>query len=128
LVDRVASDDGSRKKEVQMQLRFEVDRAEAFRRGVDVDEAVVTIEIDPKALPQEERDLIADHLKGIDVCECYVVNGERGHESSDGQTSLLKAVGVDYGALIEAIRQDERRFLASLSDQDDWQIENSFKS
>lgn len=51
-----------------MKLRFEVDQAEAFRQGVDVPKSIVTVEVDPSKLSQEQRNLIADRLDGIDVC------------------------------------------------------------
>src|ERR1043165_1346625 len=48
----------------RMKIRFAVDQAEAFRRGVDCPKSIVTVEVDPKTLSQEERDLIADRLEG----------------------------------------------------------------
>jgi hypothetical protein len=50
-----------------VKLRFEVDQAEAFRRGIDCPKSIVTVEVDPADLTQEQRDLVADRLSGIDV-------------------------------------------------------------
>lgn len=54
-----------------MKLRFKIDQAEALRQGVDAPTSVVTIEIDPKKLTQEERKLLADRMDGIDLRELY---------------------------------------------------------
>ena len=41
-----------------MKLRFEVDQAACFRKGIDCPESIVTIEVDPQNLPEDERNLI----------------------------------------------------------------------
>ncbi len=51
-----------------MKLRFKVDQAEAFRRGIDAPKSIVTIEVKPSELTQDQRTRIADRLDGIDVC------------------------------------------------------------
>jgi len=55
-----------------MVLRFEVNQAEAFRRGVNVPKSIVHLDVDPSTLSQEDRDFIADRLNGIDVHELRV--------------------------------------------------------
>ena len=50
-----------------MKLRFKVDQGEALRQGVDAPTSVVTIQVNPKQLNQEERNLLADRMDGIDV-------------------------------------------------------------
>jgi hypothetical protein len=52
-----------------MKLRFEVNQAEAFRRGIDCPTSVVMIEVDPSKLEQGPRNILARHLRGIDVVE-----------------------------------------------------------
>jgi hypothetical protein len=61
-----------------MKLRFEVDQAECFRRGIDCPKSIVTVEVDPKKLSQPERDLVADRLHGIDVLQLW--NSDKGTE------------------------------------------------
>ena len=51
-----------------MELRFKVNQAEAFRRGISVPKSIVRVSVDPAALDQTARDLIADRMDGIDVC------------------------------------------------------------
>ena len=55
-----------------MKLRFEVNQAEAFRRGINIEKSVHVIDVDPSTLDQDKRNLIADRLEGIDVCQLYV--------------------------------------------------------
>ena len=54
-----------------MKLRFEVNRAEAFRRGMDMRKSVVAIDVKPWEISQEQRNLIADRLEGIDVLQLH---------------------------------------------------------
>ena len=55
-----------------MILRFEVNQAEAFRRGFNIAESVISIEVEPSHLSREQRDLIADRLHASDVCRLYL--------------------------------------------------------
>lgn len=80
-----------------MKLRFEVDQAECFRRGIDCPKSIVTIEVDPKDLPQQERNLIAARLQGIDVRALH----------GDGTWHRIKALLPDYESLLAAVRADE---------------------
>lgn len=50
-----------------VKLRFKVNQAECFRRGINCDKSIAVIEVNPSELPQPDRDAIADHLNGIDV-------------------------------------------------------------
>ena len=84
-----------------MILRFEVNQAEAFRRGVDVPKSTNHLEVNPADLTQEDRNLIADRLKGIDVMEL----------APDGQQyggSKIVANLPTYEALMEAIRDNQK--------------------
>jgi hypothetical protein len=96
-----------------MILRFEVNQAEAFRRGVDVPKSTNHLEVNPADLSQEERSLIADRLEGIDVCELDE-DGERlfitQSEADNGKSpkpSRLVANLPTLEALMEAIRENE---------------------
>jgi hypothetical protein len=50
-----------------MKLRFAVNQAESFRRGINAPKSLTVIEVNPSDLPKDIRNLIADHLQGIDV-------------------------------------------------------------
>ena len=105
-----------------MTLRFQVDQAEAFRRGVDVPKSTVHLEVDPSTLPEAERLLIADTLDGIDVCLLQVTpEGEvRKATKPNGSVCRLQAKLPTYDSLLEAIRAnqallDEQREKAALA-------------
>lgn len=78
-----------------MTLRFEVNQAESFRRGIDVDKSTNHLKIDPNKLSQEDRNLIADHLVGIDVVQ------------KKDKTKRIIAITPSFESLMEAIRKDE---------------------
>lgn len=50
-----------------MTLRVEINQAEAFRRGIDAPKSIAHVEVDPSKLDTATRNLIADHLSGIDL-------------------------------------------------------------
>ncbi len=50
-----------------MKINFRVNQAESFRRGIDAPEPVVSLEVNPALLPEEQRELIGKHLLGTDV-------------------------------------------------------------
>jgi hypothetical protein len=45
-----------------MKLQFKVDQATCFRHGVDAPNSVVTLDVKPDALTQEQRDAVANNL------------------------------------------------------------------
>lgn len=93
-----------------MKLRFEVDQAHCFRNGIDAPRSVVTVEVDPKELGQDDRNIIADHLEGIDVrsrlLNCATEEGglrRRVIAKEPTLDSLLKALRdeVEFGAEVK---------------------------
>jgi hypothetical protein len=54
-----------------MNLRFEVNRAEALRHGLDIPKSTVTIQVRASNLTPEQKRLIADRLDGIDVVKLH---------------------------------------------------------
>jgi len=87
-----------------MKLRFKVDQAEALRQGVDAPTLVVTIEINPKTLTQEERNLLADRMDGIDVYELTTC----GSVSAPGHREKhITATQATFEALMVAVRANE---------------------
>ena len=111
-----------------MILRFEVDQAEAFRQGVNVPKSTNHVEVDPSKLSQEERNLIADRLDGIDVMakgvDMEVIQGS----SREGDTVQFHVKGLKkstnrvvsklptFTSLMEAVREDEARARNKLDD------------
>ena len=81
-----------------MKLRFKINQAEAFRRGIDAPKSTTTVEVDPSTLTPEIRNLIADRLEGINVMRRTV--------TIDGDP-LIVANEPTFEALIEAIKEDE---------------------
>lgn len=116
---------GSGAKEKGMKLRFDVNQAEAWRRGVDYHESLITIEIDPADLQAEQHKLLQDRLLGIDVCECEVrASGTLGPaviwdgyglERRRELPRRIVAPLPTLGGLLEALREDEDRVQERLS-------------
>jgi hypothetical protein len=100
-----------------MKLRFEVDQAACFRKGIDCPKSIVTIEVNPAEIPVEERILIADRLHGIDVCQLW--------NSNDGTTKQFTAEGhqpirivaeePNYASLVTAVRADQAQVESRLA-------------
>jgi len=93
-----------------MKLRFEVNQAEAFRQGIDVPKSIVTIEVNPAEISQEQRNLIADRLDGIDVCPLVDdgVLGRKPARNCDGKPFRIMAKLPTFDSLMEAITEDEQ--------------------
>jgi hypothetical protein len=96
-----------------MQLRFKVDQGEALRQGVDAPTSVVTIEINPKALTQEERNLLADRMDGIDVFRLYrnPFSNIGGPKTKRSVTHII-ADAARFEALMAAVKIDEAQVQA----------------
>ena|ERR1035437_3194611 len=102
-----------------MVLRFEVNQAEAFRQGIDVPKSTNHIEVDPAKLTQEDRNLLADRLDGIDVSQL----DEHGKKMSDfnpecdgrderAEPNIPRRIVAKLPtlrALMEAIRENEKQ-------------------
>ena len=102
-----------------MKLRFEVDQAACLRAGIDCPHSIVAVEVNPAKLPQEERDLLADRLQGIDIfplaLEVGAREGDKGEmevvegpsRRIDTATGRIVANAPTYDALLVAIRGNE---------------------
>ena len=105
-----------------MKLRFEVDQAEALRRGVDVPKRLVAIEVNPLALTQEQRDLIADRMDGIDVLKLHYDPATRALEKTyyyegrpkDGRSRPvhIQANLPTFDAMMEAVAANQAEAVA----------------
>ena len=90
-----------------MKLRFEVDQAEAFRRGIDAPKSIVTVEVNPSELSQEKRNLIADRLDGIDVCQiALILDGKA--KDRNGKPFRIVAKLPTFESMMDAIAEDEQ--------------------
>lgn len=100
-----------------MKLRFEVDQAEAFRAGIDCPKSIVTVEVNPAEIPESDRNLIADRLSGIDVCQLW--NSDKGTEKQFDTLVTLEtgkpatpvrivAKAPTFEALMDGIRENEQ--------------------
>jgi len=105
-----------------MKLRFKVNQGEALRRGIDCPKSTVTVDVTPSELTQEQRNLIADRLDGIDVCELTAT--KEGHKKAvcwpsslcyeaaaqldKIRNSLIEAHGPTFEDLMEAIERNQR--------------------
>lgn len=98
-----------------MKLRFDVDQAECLRKGIDCPKSIVTVDVTPAELNQQQREAIADRMDGIDVLRLSwrhpVANGFqflRTKASKKMQTAYrVEAKAPTFDALWEAIQQEE---------------------
>lgn len=89
-----------------MKLRFAVDQAECFRKGIDCPTSIVTIEVTPAEISQGIRDLIADRMSGIDVVNLRVFQGKR-EQSVRIPPDHVVATSPDFEGLTDAVRRNE---------------------
>ena|SRR6266446_3421363 len=112
-----------------MTLRFEIDQAEAFRQGVNVEKSTNHLKVDPAELSQDDRNLFADRLDGIDVCKLTVVDNGRvvrmdvwpeeeanSAERKASMESRIIAKTPTFEALMEAIRENESEVRRAVED------------
>jgi|SRR5579859_7756334 len=106
-----------------MKLRFEIDQAACFRKGIDAPKSIVTIEVDPSELPLDQREMIADRLNGIDVCTIDVSDVHVRCQGASFTYSAIpgkkprffvsshriKAETPTLEALLSALRTDDKR-------------------
>ncbi len=93
-----------------MKVRFEVDQATCLRKGIDCPNSIVSVQIDPAKLPQQQRDKIADRLVGIDVCTMYKSFGGEVSQNLDGEGKPIRilAQGPTFEDLWAAICEEEK--------------------
>lgn len=95
-------------RQINMKLRFEVDQAECFRKGIDCPKSIVTIEVDPAKIPEPERILIADRLMGIDVCQLWNSGEGTTKEMDNHQPVRVKADAPTYEGLMKAVHANQK--------------------
>jgi hypothetical protein len=90
-----------------MKLRFEVDQAECFRRGIDCPKSIVTVDVNPADLPKDVREPIADRLSGIDVCHLTLApNGSvEIAKNDDGTPRRILALEPTFEALLFEVQE-----------------------
>lgn len=90
-------------------IKFAVDQAAIFRKGISYDKSTVTIEVDPSSLSQGHRDMIADRLEGIQVVELVSHSDaiEKNWYSNRPDPVLIEADGIDQAAIIAAMERNQ---------------------
>ncbi|MEO5802141.1 MAG: hypothetical protein ABIR24_01320 [Verrucomicrobiota bacterium] len=91
-----------------MKLRFAVDQAACFRKGIDCPKSIVTIEVDPKNISEQQRNLIADRLVGIDVAQLWNDGNGTVKVYRDQKPVHIVTESPDYEGLIAAIMFNEK--------------------
>jgi hypothetical protein len=97
-----------------MKLRFEIDQADSFRRGIDRPKSIVSIDVNPADVSDEARFLVANHLVAIDVLQFFYHNGEsikgypiRELSYTSREPSRIVAKAANMDALVEAIKAND---------------------
>jgi hypothetical protein len=94
-----------------MTLRFGVNQAECFRRGICHNSSTATVDVDPATLDTETRCLIADRLDGIDVLALDRGGNKCGHWNSANTIWIpgrVVADGPTLEELLAAVRKNEQ--------------------
>lgn len=86
-----------------MKLRFEVNQAEALRRGIDCPKSIVTVEVEPSKLTEKQRTLLADRMDGIDIMKLT----ENRKKDMYGQRIVTNL--PTFESLLETVEADEKR-------------------
>src|SRR4051812_22555773 len=92
-----------------MKLRFDLDRAACVRAGIENPTPTAVIDVEAGNLKLDVRNLIADRLAGIDVCQLW--NSEQGTNKSvdaSGRPVRVLAEAPTFEALVKAVRKDEQ--------------------
>ena len=104
-----------------LKLRFAVNQAAAQSHGIECDRPVVTIEIEPTLLTNEDKRRLGQRMLGIDVCEGVVrADGSKGpaftwdrHTYQDPYSNptpvRLEAELPTLEGLLQALNKDDRR-------------------
>jgi hypothetical protein len=88
-----------------MKLRFNVNQAVCFRKGVNCPLSIVTIDVDPAGLPLEKRGAIADRLHGIDVLSTSK-GSDPSAQTKEGRSRVI-ADGPSFEDLWRAIEAED---------------------
>lgn len=86
-----------------MKIRFAVNQGESLRRGVDAPRSTMILEVDPRLLPQNVRDMIADRMAAPRDIGVYKIATSTPHIPQD----LLLANTPDWEGFLVALEADE---------------------
>ena len=87
-----------------MLLRFSVNQAEAFRRGINEPKSIVTVEVDPSALDEDWRIRISRRMKGIDICQLDN-HGKRKMPDAGNYVSITEWMIETYASTLKALQE-----------------------
>lgn len=105
-----------------MKLKFGVDQAACFRKGVDASRSVAIIEVNPAEVAADIRGLISDYLRGIEVhrlafseraVDSWQVAGPvvvrpYGAFHRNYRPDLIQVPGLEFDDLVAAILANEQ--------------------
>lgn len=98
-----------------MKLRFEVNQAEAFRKGIDAPHSITSVDVNPGELTPDVRELIANRLYGIEVCRLVPAipateenPGTIYVAARRGEPVRVMTTGVTFADLLEAVIANEK--------------------
>lgn len=102
-----------------MKLCFAVDQAEAFRRGINCPFSDVEVEVDASTMTQDQRNLIADRLRGTVVQPIAWMKDELDAENrmavGPKPFKRILARGPTFQDLMDAICADAETVKAKVS-------------
>jgi len=90
-----------------MKLRFNVDQGACLRAGLDHSGPTAVIDVNPAQIKLDVRNLIADRLIGIDVCQLW--NSDKGTNKSvdpSGNPVRVVADSPTFEGLVKAVLKD----------------------
>jgi hypothetical protein len=90
-----------------MKLRFNVDQGACLRAGLDHPAPTAVIDVNPGQIKLDVRNLIADRLIGIDVCQLW--NSDKGTNKSvdpSGNPVRIVADAPTFEGLVKAVLKD----------------------
>src|SRR5580658_3585839 len=99
-----------------MNILFKIDQADLFHRGIDTNDPIVSLHVNPEALSPDEHDLLFRHLLDSNRGGCDVVhNRERALERENevvpigGEPGATTVVAKDktFESLLDALRKIE---------------------
>jgi hypothetical protein len=92
---------------INMKLRFNVDQGACLRAGLDHPAPTAVIDVNPGQIKLDVRNLIADRLIGIDVCQLW--NSDKGTNKSvdpSGNPVRIVADSPTFEGLVKAVLKD----------------------
>ncbi|HUA68709.1 MAG TPA: hypothetical protein VMA13_09190 [Candidatus Saccharimonadales bacterium] len=94
-----------------MKIFFKIDQADLFRRGIDSDDSIVELNVNPATLPADQHDLLSRHLLPSDG-GCEVVHDRE--RALQGETEVVPVGGKPGATMVVAESPALESVLAAL--------------